>query len=138
MRPKLRTISVSEYFLVHILCKYNPMYFLYKFKFIIQEFPRVLFQNALGNSQPLKILPFQSALFFLYLHFSVFFSFLYLSENFQIPIDKPASLCGRLNCPLAIKTALRLRKHTLLTTIEGGHTYDKKLAVPSGIPSFPA
>ena len=56
----------------------------------------------------MKILLFQRTPFFLYLHFSVDFLhiFFILSVNFQIPIDKPASLCGcpvhgqaRCNCP---------------------------------------
>ncbi len=60
--------------------------------------PPDISQSTLGNSQPLKTLWFQSAPFFLYPRFSVDFLLfsLFLSENFQIPIDKPASLCGRL------------------------------------------
>ena len=117
------------------ICIFCFLYFLF---FIAS--PPFSLESTLGNSQPLKILPFQSAPFFLYLHFSVDFLhiFFILSENFQIPIDKPASLCGRLNCQRAIKSALRLRISSFSITIEGGRTYDKDLAVPSGIHPFPA
>ncbi len=54
-------------------------------------------KSTLGNSQPLKSLRFQSSLIFLHLHFSGGLTFfIFLSKNFQIPIDKSASLCGRV------------------------------------------
>lgn len=60
-------------------------------------FPRLLYLSTLGNSQPLKSLRFQSSLIFLHLHFSGGLTFfIFLSKNFQIPIDKSASLCGRV------------------------------------------
>ena len=56
-----------------------------------------LSMSTLGNSQPLKSLRFQSSLIFLHLHFSGGLTFfIFLSKNFQIPIDKSASLCGRV------------------------------------------